>query len=84
MVPRKIVRIFTYKEIKVMKNIITHLLAAVGAFAIAVGLMQGIIQEFISFADPLNEMGMCVIMLMLGTVFTGVAVSEIKEQLNTK
>jgi hypothetical protein len=25
-----------------MKNIITHLLAAVGAFAIAVGLMQGI------------------------------------------
>jgi hypothetical protein len=46
--------------------------------------MQGIIQEFISFADPLNEMGMCVIMLMLGTVFTGVAVSEIKEQLNNK
>ena len=84
MVPRKIVRIFTYKEIKVMKNIVLHLLAAIGSFGIAVGLMQGFIQQFISFADPLNEMGMCVIMLMLGTVFTGVAVSEIKEQLNSK
>ena len=67
-----------------MKNIITHLLAAVGAFAIAVGLMQGIVQEFISFAAPLNEMGMCVIILMLGTGFTAVAVTEIKEQLNNK
>ena len=84
MVPRKIVRIFTYKEIKVMKNIVLHLLAAIGSFGIAVGLMQGFIQQFISFANPLNEMGMCVIMLMLGTGFTGVAVSEIKEQLNSK
>ena len=67
-----------------MKNIVLHLLAAIGSFGIAVGLMQGFIQQFISFADPLNEMGMCVIMLMLGTVFTGVAVSEIKEQLNNK
>jgi hypothetical protein len=64
-----------------MKNIITHLLAAVGSFGIAVGLMQGIVQEFISFSDPLNEMGMCVLMLMMGTVFTGIAVSEIKEKL---
>ena len=60
-----------------MKNIITHLLAAVGAFAIAVGLMQGIVQEFISFADPINEMAMCVLMLMAGTIFTGVAVGDI-------
>ena len=67
-----------------MKNIVLHLLAAVGAFAIAVGLMQGIVQEFISFADPINEMAMCVLMLMAGTVFTGVAVSDIKEQLNNK
>jgi hypothetical protein len=67
-----------------MKNIVLHLLAAVGAFSIAVGLMQGIVQEYISFADPLNEMAMCVLMLMMGTGFTGVAVSEIKEQLNNK
>jgi hypothetical protein len=65
-----------------MKNIVLHLLAAVGSFGIAVGLMQGVVQEFITFADPINEMGMCVLTLMMGTVFTGIAVSEIKEQLN--
>ena len=66
-----------------MKNIITHLLAAVGAFGIAVGLMQGFIQQFISFEDPINEMAMCVLMLMMGTVFTGIAVSDIKEKLQS-
>ncbi len=65
-----------------MKNIVLHLLAAIGSFGIAVGLMQGFIQQFISFADPINEMAMCVLMLMAGTVFTGVAVSDIKEQIN--
>jgi len=65
-----------------MKNIIVHLLAAVGSFGIAVGLMQGFIQQFISFEDPINEMAMCVLTLMLGTVFTGIAVSEIKEKIN--
>ena len=67
-----------------MKNIVLHLLAAIGSFGIAVGLMQGFIQQFISFADPINEMAVCVLMLMMGTGFTGVAVSEIKEQLNSK
>ena len=67
-----------------MKNIVLHLLAAIGSFGIAVGLMQGFIQQFISFEDPINEMAMCVLMLMMGTIFTGVAVSEIKEQLNNK
>ncbi len=66
-----------------MKNIITHLLAAVGSFGIAVGLMQGFIQQFISFEDPINEMAMCVLMLMMGTVFTGIAVSDIKEKLQS-
>lgn len=65
-----------------MKNIVLHLLAAIGSFGIAVGLMQGFIQQFISFEDPINEMAMCVLMLMMGTGFTGVAVSEIKEQIN--
>ena len=67
-----------------MKNIVLHLLAAIGSFGIAVGLMQGFIQQYISFEDPINEMAMCVLMLMMGTGFTGVAVSEIKEQLNSK
>jgi len=64
-----------------MKNIVLHSLAAVGSFGIAVGLMQGVVQEFITFADPINEMAMCVLMLMMGTVFTGIAVSDIKEKL---
>lgn len=67
-----------------MKNIVLHLMGAVGAFGIAVGLMQGAIQEYISFADPLNEMAMCVCMLMLGSGFTYVAASDIKEKFNTK
>ncbi len=54
-----------------MKNIVLNVLAAVGAFSVAVGLMQGFIQQFISFEDPINEMAMCVLMLMMGTVFTG-------------
>jgi hypothetical protein len=66
-----------------MKNIVLHSLAAVGSFGIAVGLMQGVVQEFITFADPINEMAMCVLMLMMGTVFTGIAVSEIKEKLQS-
>ena len=64
-----------------MKNIVLHSLAAVGSFGIAVGLMQGVVQEFITFVDPINEMAMCVLMLMMGTVFTGIAVSDIKEKL---
>ena len=65
-----------------MKNIVLHLLASIGSFGIAVGLMQGFIQQFISFADPINEMAMCVLMLMLGTAFMGVVVSDVKEHLN--
>ena len=65
-----------------MKNIVLHSLAAVGSFGIAVGLMQGVVQEFITFADPINEMAMCVLMLMMGTAFMGVVVSDIKEQLS--
>jgi hypothetical protein len=64
-----------------MKNIVLNVLAAVGAFSVAVGLMQGFIQQFISFEDPINEMAMCVLMLMMGTVFTGIAVSDIKAKM---
>ena len=66
-----------------MKNIVLHSLAAIGSFSIAVGLMQGVVQEFITFADPINEMAMCVLALMMGTVFTGIAVSDIKEKLQS-
>jgi hypothetical protein len=61
-----------------MKNIILHLLAAVGSFGVAVGLMQGFIQQYISFADPINEMAMCVLSLMMGVAMMCVAVSDIR------
>ena len=64
-----------------MKNIVLNLLASFGSFGIAVGLMQGIVQEYISFADPINEMGMCVLSLMLGTLFMCVFVSEVRKKL---
>jgi hypothetical protein len=55
-----------YKEIKVMKNIVLHLLASIGAFGLAVLTMQGVTQQFIHFADPINEMAVCVLALMGG------------------
>ena len=62
----------------VMKSIVLNLLAAVGSFGIAVGLMQGVVQEFISFADPINEMAMCILALMMGVGTMVVAVQDIK------
>ena len=38
------------------------------SFTIAFGLMQGVIQNYIHFADPLNEMGVCVLALGMGTI----------------
>jgi uncharacterized membrane protein HdeD (DUF308 family) len=61
-----------------MKNIVLHSLAAVGSLGIAVGLMQGVVQKYISFADPINELAMCVLTLMMGIAFTCVAVSDIR------
>lgn len=52
-----------------MRNKILNLLGAVGSFGLAVGLMNGSVQEVVSFADPLNEMVMCVAALMMGSMF---------------
>ena len=68
-------------KMNIMKNILLNLLASFGSFGIAVGLMQGVIQEYISFADPINEMGMCVLSLMMGTMFMCVFVSELRKKL---
>ena len=78
-------KLFVYlpHKMMVMKNIVLNLLAAVGSFGIAVGLMQGVIQEFISFADPINEMAMCVLALIMGVVFTCVAVQDIKNYMDS-
>lgn len=63
-----------------MKDLILHLLAAIASFGIAVGLMQGIVQEYISFADPINEMAMCVAAMMAGSGFMFVVVDELKKK----
>jgi hypothetical protein len=69
-----------YKEIKVMKNIVLHLLASIGAFGLAVLTMQGVTQQFIHFADPINEMAVCVLALMGGVAAMFGVVEGIKEQ----
>ena len=51
-----------------MKNKVLNLVAAVGLFALAAGLMSGSVQEVIAFADPLNEMVMCVAALGMGII----------------
>jgi len=54
-----------------MKNLtIDYKFLAIAAvsFSIAFGLMRGTIQNYIHFADPLNEMGVCVLALGMGTI----------------
>jgi hypothetical protein len=65
-----------------MKNIVLHLLASIGAFGLAVLTMQGVTQQFIHFADPINEMAVCVLALMGGVAAMFGVVEGIKEQLN--
>ena len=43
-------------------------LAGIGAFTTAYLTMQGTIQQYIPFQDPLNELGFCVITLLLGAI----------------
>jgi hypothetical protein len=61
-----------------MKNKVLNVLGAVGSFGLAVGLMNGSVQEVVSFADPLNEMVMCVAALMMGSLFMIVLFSKEK------
>ena len=63
-----------------MKNTLVHFLAAIGSFGLAVCLMQG----FITFSDPLSEMGLCVIALMMGSVEMFVVVEDIKKKFNAE
>ena len=54
-----------------MKNLsidYKFLTVTICSFGIAFGLMQGVIQEYIYFADPLNEMGVCALALGMGTI----------------
>ncbi|MDA0843538.1 MAG: hypothetical protein O3C07_02300 [Bacteroidetes bacterium] len=62
-----------------MRSTLLHLLASVGAFGLAVLLMRGTVQEYIDFADPINEMAMCVVAMMMGTASMFVVVEDIRK-----
>jgi hypothetical protein len=46
-------------------NSILYFLGGIGSFLIAFGTAQGTVQKYISFPDPLNEMGFCFFALLL-------------------
>jgi len=65
----KYIHYIYYVIMRDMRNKVLNVLGAVGSFGLAVGLMNGSVQQVVSFADPLNEMVMCVAALMMGSLF---------------
>ena len=57
-------------KIKVMLKKIDFkfLVGAVGAFAVGLGTMHGVVQNYIHFAGIENEMGFCFMSFMLGII----------------
>jgi hypothetical protein len=45
-----------------------YLVSAVGAFAVGLGTMHGVVQNYIPFAGVDNEIGFCIMAFMLGTI----------------
>lgn len=45
-----------------------YLVGAIGAFAVGLGTMAGIVQNYIPFAGIDNEMGFCVIAFMFSAM----------------
>ena len=63
----------------VLKNIDIHLgflIGSITAFAVAYSTAQGTIQNYIHFADPLNEMAFCVAALFMGVICLPMAFSK--------
>jgi uncharacterized membrane protein required for colicin V production len=44
------------------------LLTAIGSFFVGVSILNGTAQQYVYFADPLNELGCAVIALTMGTL----------------
>ena len=65
----KYIHYIYYVIMRDMRNKILNLLGAVGSFGLAVGLMNGSVQQVVNFADPINEMAVCVLSLMMGVGF---------------
>jgi hypothetical protein len=41
--------------------------------------MRGTVQEYISFADPINEIAMCVVAMMMGSASMFVVAEDIRK-----
>ena len=54
-----------------MKRIsIINLLAALACFGVGIGTMSGVVQQYIYFTDPINEMVFAVVGMLMGLMFT--------------
>ena len=62
-----------------MRSTVLYLLASIGAFGLAVLLMRGTVQEYIDFADPINEIAMCVVAMMMGTATMFLVAEDIRK-----
>ncbi len=51
-----------------MKNSILYLIGGIASLFVAIGIGHGTVQEYVSFAGPLNEMGCCVMALFLSVM----------------
>ena len=63
-----------------MRSTVLYLLASIGAFGLAVLLMRGTVQEYIEFADPINEIAMCVVAMMMGSASMFVVAEDIRKR----
>ena len=54
-----------------MKRIsIINLLAALACFGVGIGTMMGVVQQYVYFVDPINEMVFAVVGMLMGVMFT--------------
>jgi hypothetical protein len=58
---------------------IYHTIYCLVAFKVAFMTMQGTLQNYVKFADPLNEMFFCVGALMIGFLYLYAASTDIYE-----
>ncbi len=54
-----------------MKRIsIINLLTALACFGVGIGTMSGVVQQYVYFVDPINEMVFAVMGMLMGVMFT--------------
>lgn len=65
-------------------SLIYHTLFCLAAFKVAYMTMQGTLQTYVKFADPLNEMFFCAIALMIGFMYLYAVGTDIYELIRGK